>query len=34
MTMMADIFMQNLIQDYFVGRTVPQETYGEYLCIG
>lgn len=31
---MAEYFMQNLIQDFFVGRTKPQETYGEYLCIG
>lgn len=31
---MAEYFMQNLIQDYFVGRETPQETYGEYLCIG
>ena len=32
--LMAEIFMQNLIQDYFFGRTTPQESYGEYLCIG
>lgn len=32
--LMAEYFMQNLIQDYFMGRTTPQETYGEYLCIG
>lgn len=31
---MAEYFMQNLIQDYFFGRTVPQESHGEYLCIG
>ena len=31
---MAEYFMQNLIQDYFMGRKTPQETYGEYLCIG
>ena len=31
---MAEYFMQNLIQDYFMGRTTPQETYGEYMCIG
>lgn len=31
---MAEIFMQNLIQDFFFGREVPQESYGEYLCIG
>ena len=32
--LMAEYFMQNLIQDYFMGRKTPQETYGEYLCIG
>ena len=32
--LMAEIFMQNLIQDFFLGRTKPQETYGEYMCIG
>ena len=31
---MAEYFMQNLIQDFFVGREKPQESYGEYLCIG
>lgn len=33
-TLMAEIFMQNLIQDFFPGRTKPQESYGEYMCIG
>lgn len=33
-TLMAEIFMQNLIQDFFLGRTKPQESYGEYMCIG
>lgn len=32
--LMAEIFMQNLIQDFFFGRTKPQESYGEYMCIG
>lgn len=32
--LMAEIFMQNLIQDFFLGRTKPQESYGEYMCIG
>lgn len=31
---MAEYFMQNLIQDYFMGRETPQESYGEYMCIG
>ena len=32
--LMAEYFMQNLIQDFFFNRQKPQETYGEYLCIG
>ena len=31
---MAEIFMQNLIQDFFFDRETPQESHGEYLCIG
>lgn len=31
---MAEIFMENLIKDFFFGRTKSQESYGEYLCIG
>lgn len=31
---MAEIFMENLIKDFFFGRSKPQESHGEYLCIG
>lgn len=30
----AEIFMQEIIEDFFFGREIPQETHGEYLCIG
>ena len=30
----AEIFMEEIVQDFFTGKTVPEVTHrGQYLCI-